>query len=137
MKKRRGHTIEMKCCGCENMFQAFLIKVRQGKGKYCSIECYQAYRKKNKKDEKERAKIHQKKYNYNLSENEYYGLFEKQNYQCAICQCDLNTNRPCVDHDHETNSVRGILCNACNRGLGFFKDDVDRLRNAIKYLGLV
>jgi hypothetical protein len=38
------------------------------------------------------------------------------------------------DHDHTTNQVRGILCERCNRAIGLLRDDVDVLKNAIKYL---
>lgn len=30
--------------------------------------------------------------------------------------------------------IRGILCHFCNRALGLFQDDIDALKNAIKYL---
>ena len=42
-----------------------------------------------------------------------------------------------VDHDHITNSFRGHICHNCNRGLGVFQDDVNRLERAIRYLSLI
>ena len=42
-----------------------------------------------------------------------------------------------VDHDHITNSFRGHICHNCNRGLGVFQDDTERLERAIRYLSLI
>ena len=39
-----------------------------------------------------------------------------------------------VDHCHDTNRVRGLLCTNCNVAIGHMKDDVERLRAAISYL---
>lgn len=52
-------------------------------------------------------------------------------YECTICgdQADL-----VVDHCHETNKFRGLLCNRCNKGLGLFRDDPDLLEFARIYL---
>lgn len=51
---------------------------------------------------------------------------------CAICG---GSERLCVDHDHRTGMIRGVLCLNCNNGLGRFKDDPALLAAAAKYLG--
>lgn len=42
--------------------------------------------------------------------------------------------KPQVDHDHNTNKIRGLLCSRCNMGLGFFDDSIEGLTKAINYL---
>jgi hypothetical protein len=39
-----------------------------------------------------------------------------------------------IDHCHETNEVRGILCSGCNTGLGHLGDNIDGLLRAVAYL---
>jgi hypothetical protein len=78
------------------------------------------------------------KRHYGLSVVEYESLLVKQNGLCAICgkpQSDPRKNgRLCVDHDHDTNEIRGLLCSNCNTALGLMKDDIHRLAKAIEYL---
>ena len=69
-----------------------------------------------------------------LTEEEYNAALERQGGMCAICQEKPKTGRLAVDHVHGTDSVRGLLCNLCNPGLGLFKDDPARLARAIEYL---
>jgi hypothetical protein len=40
----------------------------------------------------------------------------------------------CVDHDHRSGTVRGLLCNACNTAIGLFEEDLQRFENAVAYL---
>jgi len=73
---------------------------------------------------------------YNISLKEYNDLLHQQNYKCKICgipQKELDKNL-CVDHDHETGEIRGLLCRCCNSGLGHFRDNTQTLQNAIEYL---
>lgn len=71
---------------------------------------------------------------YGLAPLDYSRLLKAQNNCCAICQKPLRDTRICVDHDHETGLVRGLLCHPCNIGLGNFLDDIRLLSAAIVYL---
>jgi len=55
-----------------------------------------------------------------------------QDNKCKICRTELI--KPHVDHDHETGTVRGVLCGNCNLGLGAFGDNPEFLQAAIDYL---
>lgn len=80
------------------------------------------------------------KRDFNIGLAEYQRLFVEQNGVCAICQKPETDTRKgktkwlAVDHDHETGAVRGLLCVACNTGLGKFVDSVERMTSAIAYL---
>jgi len=68
--------------------------------------------------------------------DQYEALLLEQDYRCAICGTseDKLTKRMAIDHNHETGTVRGLLCSTCNTGLGQFKDSAAVLRAAIAYL---
>lgn len=75
---------------------------------------------------------------YKLTAIEYESMREKQKDKCAICgskqPLHYNDGELCIDHDHASGKVRGLLCTRCNSGLGFFKDNKEFLTNAISYL---
>ena len=71
---------------------------------------------------------------YGLSDEEYLNKINEQNNLCAICGKKEVGKVLCVDHDHDTGKVRGLLCNNCNIGLGNFKDDINIILSAIGYL---
>lgn len=52
---------------------------------------------------------------------------QKQNNKCKICEKILT--KPQVDHDHSTGKYRGILCIACNNGLGIFEKNKIQFEN--------
>lgn len=76
--------------------------------------------------------------NYALSEAEYRDLLAGQGGVCKICSrpptAQAARSLLCVDHDHATGRVRGLLCFHCNAAIGQFADDPGRLATAIAYL---
>lgn len=68
---------------------------------------------------------------YGLTLAQVEDLIAGQNGVCAICQAAAPVH---VDHDHETGTVRGILCFPCNAALGHLRDDPLVIRRAARYL---
>ena len=75
---------------------------------------------------------HGLKSKYGMSLNEYDAMLIRQYRRCAVCGGEMTP--PNVDHDHATGAVRGLLCNPCNQAIGFFRDDPDVMRSAIRYI---
>lgn len=80
---------------------------------------------------------------YRMTIVEYDALADQQGHVCAICRqpesertATGDPRRLAVDHCHETGEIRGLLCGACNKGLGYFKNNRQRLIDAVKYLGV-
>ena len=77
---------------------------------------------------------------FGISLQQYSEMHDVQDGKCAICGNPEIAKRNgkvrwlAVDHCHERGTISGLLCTGCNRGLGFFSDDPDRLRAAITYL---
>jgi hypothetical protein len=71
---------------------------------------------------------------YGISLAEYNMRFEKQGGVCAICHRPPGRRALSVDHNHETNENRGLLCDDCNLALGGFHDSKQFLKQAICYL---
>lgn len=73
---------------------------------------------------------------YGISLQKYNEMLTSQNKKCKICKTldPGPKNVFAVDHCHKTGEVRGLLCYLCNMGLGSFRDNINTLKNAIKYL---
>jgi hypothetical protein len=97
-------------------------------GKYLRPECRQCAKKLAKRREELK-----KEFGYPVND-----------YICPICLKNKdelkgtggNASIWVVDHNHDTDKFRGHICHNCNRGLGVFQDDIERLERAIKYLSL-
>ncbi len=62
-------------------------------------------------------------------------LLALQGHTCKICLTAIpKENLAHLDHNHKTKELRGVLCRACNLGLGQFYDNPVTLRLAADYL---
>ena len=115
-------SLEKQCLACNDTFS---VKSIFGKAqKYCGKTCQTLHIR------------------YGISEYEYEDMLLSCDNKCMICgeqetSKDKRTGKTyalAVDHCHTTGKVRGLLCASCNTAIGLFKDNVDKLKNAISYL---
>lgn len=71
---------------------------------------------------------------YGVSLEWFEATLTAQRHLCACCRERLTDGGACVDHDHGTGEVRGILCHNCNIGIGKLGDTLDGLQKAVRYL---
>lgn len=71
---------------------------------------------------------------YGLSSIQFEEMKEAQDNRCAICGVSPQTRVLCIDHNHQTGMVRGLLCAPCNSALGLLKEDIALMTRAIDYL---
>lgn len=55
---------------------------------------------------------------YGIETVEYERMQRMQNYRCLICK---EKKKLCIDHDHQTGNVRGLLCRHCNALVGQYE----------------
>ena len=102
-----------------------------------------AYIKDYHAEDYQKNKEHYRKHNkphylkrYGIDIDKYNEMFESQEGRCAICgihQSELKVSL-CVDHNHSTGEIRGLLCKRCNSAIGLFDENSDSLGRAIEYL---
>lgn len=95
----------------------------------------------NRKKDPRRFKGYSLKSDFNLSIEEYDALLQIQNGLCAICKKPETSKHQsgkvkdlAVDHSHDTNVIRGLLCWVCNTGIGKLGDSPELLREAANYI---
>jgi len=73
---------------------------------------------------------------YGITLAQYNELFISQKGCCAICDRhqDLFNRALSVDHCHSSGQIRGLLCDECNKAIGYFKDKTSLLYAAVYYL---
>lgn len=61
-------------------------------------------------------------------------MFTDQGGVCAICGTSPGKKKLAIDHNHETDKVRGLLCMSCNIALGHTDENIEVLENMIAYI---
>lgn len=79
------------------------------------------------------------KYNYGITLDDYNKLFNQQNGCCAICKRHQSELKYilCVEHNHQTNEIRGLTCKYCNWLIGQVENKIltkELLEKVINYL---
>jgi len=96
------------------------------------LESQKKYYRRNK----ERFRDYDMRIRYGITLEQYNELAVIQNNKCAICgihQKELSKALH-IDHNHNSGKIRGLLCDKCNRLLGYAIENIDTLNAAIEYL---
>ena len=108
---------------------------------YCK-QCWKIKVTSKNKPNKQKQKEYSLKYRFGITLEQHTDLYTKQSGCCAICGKQLTqfaestdlSSVACVDHNHTTGEVRGLLCNHCNTAIGLLQENPVILNNALSYL---
>ena len=95
------------------------------------------YRRRNPAKMAEQDRRTDLKRKFGLTVQEFDEMLAAQGGVCRLCRrerADSRGYRLHVDHCHDTGRVRGLLCGACNMGIGQLQHDPVLLLHAIEYL---
>lgn len=129
-----GGQTEYTCGRCRESKPADeFTQSKQTNGAYCKLCCSTVARESRATKTPEELRLERKLQLYNMTRNEFNELLLAQMGRCAICSVFLGDELH-TDHDEKTGKVRGLLCGPCNRGIGMFDHNEERLIAAAMYL---
>lgn len=135
----KAHTKKCSKCGKVKKLDLFYksLNGKYGRNHYC-IPCHKEYSaqlyKSNEAFRKKR-RAYQLEHKYGMTEKIFDEMMVNQNDCCAICKKKFIKRRSVfIDHDHNNNKVRGLLCPSCNTMIGLAKENLDVLDEARDYL---
>lgn len=130
------HSREVKQCpSCSSWMPLTSFSLNRCQADGRQTQCKECSKKNNSRRTKKYMREKALRSKYGLRPVDYDRMYHEQEGCCMICGVHQSeTDRFHVDHDHETDAVRALLCSHCNKGLGQFKDDPDKLRRAADYL---
>lgn len=82
-----------------------------------------------------RSKNNSYKRLYGITVDDFNLKLLTQNNKCEICNKEFtDIGDACLDHNHRSGVIRGILCRNCNWALGAVKENPVIINNMINYL---
>ena len=128
-------------CGETKPLDEFYDKkdMKDGKQSHCK-SCHNArkaaWREANPEQDAEHKRRSHLKRKYGITEEQYDAMLEAQDGKCACCGTTEpgGTGTFHVDHCHDSDEIRGLLCKACNIGIGELGDNLDGVWQAMLYL---
>lgn len=136
MKSPRKRKPKLGVCGTQDGYEHHLRK-QEHPCRYCLVgsltythaEIRQLFKRLRDRD---REQLLWSKYKISLKT--YERILQEQGQCCACCGAKQSQETWNIDHDRDTNEVRGILCSNCNAGIGMLGDTVDGVQRAVSYL---
>lgn len=128
-------------CRQEKFYQAFSFRSRGGGNRALQPYCKACAPKDSRKRWERSGYAASIKRFYGISYGTVKTLLDQQQSRCAICKETApetshykQKKRLCVDHNHDTGEIRGLLCGTCNLMIGYSRDNPELLREAANYL---
>ena len=104
---------------------------RDGRQAYCKT-CNRENRTQHYRDNPDLRKNNDLWSKYRLRPDDVERMLTEQDNKCPLCERSFDVVEWCVDHDHKTGAVRGLLCASCNKSLGWFENKFTAVQT---YLG--
>ena len=138
LKNHAHHLSEVKKWRSENKEY---INKKLKEARKANPEKFREYEKNKREKDRQRYKDYFIEQRFNITLERYYEMIKEQNNKCYICGTEEtrktrngDISRLCIDHNHETNIVRKLLCFDCNTMIGKAKENINILQSAISYL---
>lgn len=97
---------------------------------------WRKYSKLNREKKSENGYRSNLRLKFGMTLEQYNEILMRQNFSCAICCRHVSqfNRRLCVDHDHDTGRIRGLLCTHCNVILAQLGDNKESVQRVLDYL---
>lgn len=81
------------------------------------------------------SRVSHLKRTFSISQDQYNMMLRDQDGCCALCGGpETQDKNLAVDHCHSSGTVRALLCQACNTGMGKLREDPELIRAAADYV---